>query len=99
MPFRYQKYVVLLSGNSVEHGNLRDNIHLRMDFDARLRASELCPAKERHAEVDSRRVHGIEPAVQFKLFCNPSLLRKEYHVENKLLIIWRSQVQALAGPH
>ena len=70
--------------NSVEHGNLRDNIHLRVDFDARLRASELCPAKERHAEVDSRRVHGIEPAVQFKLPCNPSLLRKEYHVEGKL---------------
>ena len=30
-------------------------------------------------------VHGIEPAVQFKLSCNPSLLRKEYHMENELL--------------
>ena len=28
-------------GDSVEHGNLRDDVHLRMDFDARLRASEL----------------------------------------------------------
>ena len=72
-------------GNPVEHGNLRDDIHLRMDFDARLRTSELRPAKERHAEVDSRRVHGIEPAVQLKLSCNPSLLCKEYHVEGKLL--------------
>ena len=72
-------------GNPVEHRNLRDDIHLRMNFDARLRTSELSPAKERHAEVDSRRVHGIEPAVQLKLSCNPSLLRKEHHVESKLL--------------
>jgi len=72
-------------GNSVEHGNLRDDIHLRVDFDARLRTSELSPAKERHAEVDSRRVNGIESAVQLKLSCNPSLLCKEYHVESKLL--------------
>jgi len=72
-------------GNSVEHGNLRDDIHLRVDFDARLRTSELRPTKERHAEVDSRRVHGIEPAVQLKLSRNPSLLRKEHHVESELL--------------
>ena len=72
-------------GNPVEHGNLRDDIHLRMDFDARLRTSELRPAKERHAEVNRRRVHGIESAVQLKLSCSPSLLRKEYHVEGKLL--------------
>ena len=72
-------------GDSVEHGNLSDDIHLRVDFDARLRISELRPAKERHAEVDSRRVHGIEPVVQLKLSCNPSLLRKEHHVESKLL--------------
>ena len=72
-------------GNPVEHRNLCDDIHLRVDFDARLRTSELRPAKERHAEVDSRRVHGIEPAVQLKLSCNPSLLRKEHHVESKLL--------------
>ena len=72
-------------GDSVEHGNLRDDIHLRVDFDARLRTSELRPTKERHAEVDSRRVHGIESAVQLKLSCNPSLLREEHHVESKLL--------------
>ena len=72
-------------GNPVEHRNLRDDIHLRVDLDARLRTSELRPTKERHAEVNSRRVHGIEPAVQLKLSCNPSLLRKEHHVESKLL--------------
>ena len=72
-------------GDSVEHGNLRDDVHLSVNLDARLRASELRPCKERHAEVDSRGVHGIEPAVQFKLSGNPSLLRKEHHVEGKLL--------------
>ena len=73
------------SGNPVEHRNLRDDIHLRMDLDARLRTSELRPTKERHTEVDSRRVHGIEPAVQLKLSRNPSFLCKEHHVEGKLL--------------
>ena len=72
-------------GNSVEHGNLRDDIHLSVNLDARLRASELCPAKERHAKVDSSGVNGIEPPVQFKLSGNPSLLSKEHHVEGKLL--------------
>ena len=49
-------------GDSVEYGNLRDDIHLSVDLDARLRASELRPCKERHAEVDSRGIHGIESA-------------------------------------
>lgn len=72
-------------GDAVEHGNLRDDIHLSMDLDARLRASELLPGKERHTEVDSRGVHCIKPTEQLKFSCNPSLLRKEYHVESKLL--------------
>ena len=72
-------------GDAVEYGDLRNDIHLSMDLDARLRASELRPGKERHAEVDGRGVHGIESAVQLKLFGNPSLLRKEHHVEGKLL--------------
>ena len=72
-------------GDSVEYGNLRDDVHLSVNLDARLRASELRPCKERHAEVDSRRVHGIESSVQLKISGNPSLLRKEHHVEGKLL--------------
>ena len=56
-----------------------------MDLDARLGAPKLRPAEYGHAEVDGGRVHGIEPAVKFKLSCNPSLLCKEYHVEGKLL--------------
>jgi len=72
-------------GDSVEHGDLRDDVHLGVNLDTRLRASELRPAKERHAEVDCRGVHGIESAVQLKLSGNPSLLSKEHHVEGKLL--------------
>lgn len=71
--------------NAVEHRNLRDDIHLRVYFDSRLSASELCPSKERHTEVDSRRVHSIEPTMQLKLFGNSSLLCEEYHMEGKLL--------------
>ena len=72
-------------GDSVEYRYLSDDVHLGVDFDTRLRASELRPAKERHTEVDSCGVNGIESAVQFKLSGNPSLLRKEHHVEGKLL--------------
>lgn len=51
-------------GDSVEHGNLSDDIHLSVDFHSRLLTSELRPVKERHAESDGRGVHRIEPAVQ-----------------------------------
>ena len=72
-------------GDSVEHRNLRDNIHLSVDLDARLRASEFRPKKERHAEVNGSGVHSIEPAVQFKLFRNASGLGNGHHMEGKLL--------------
>ena len=72
-------------GDSVENRNLCDDIQLSVDFDARLRTSELRPFKERHTEVNSRRVHSKEPAVQLKLFGDSSLLCEEHHVEGKLL--------------
>ena len=72
-------------GDSVEHRNLRDDVHLGVNLDTRLRSSELRPGKERHTEVDCCGIHCIEPAVQLKLSCNPSLLRKKHHMEGKLL--------------
>ena len=72
-------------GDSVEYGNFCDDVHLSVDLDARLRTPKLRPGKERHTKVDSCGVHGIESAVQLKLSGNPPLLRKEHHMEGKLL--------------
>lgn len=70
--------------DAIEYGNLRDDIHLGVNLDARLRAPELRPVKERHAKVDCCGIHRIESAMQFKLSCNPSLLCKKHHVKGKL---------------
>ena len=72
-------------GDSVENRNLSDNINLSMDSDARLCASELCPSEYGHAEVDSRRVDGIESSMQLELLRNASGLCNRYHVESELL--------------
>ena len=71
--------------DAVEHGNLRDDVDLRVNLDARLGAAELRPLEHRHTEVDGGRVDGIEPAVQFKLSRNPLGLGNGHHVEGKLL--------------
>ena len=72
-------------GDAVEHGNLRDDVDLRVNLDSRLCASELRPFEHGHTEVDGGRVDGIEPAVQFKISCNPLGLGNGHHVEGKLL--------------
>ena len=72
-------------GDSVEHGNLRDNVNLGVDSDARLCTSELRPSEYGHAEVDGCGVDGIESAVQFKLLRDASGLGNGHHVEGKLL--------------
>ena len=72
-------------GNSVEHGNLRNDVNLSMDSDARFRASKLCPSEYGLAEVNGRRVDSIELAMQFELFCNASGLGNRHHVESELL--------------
>ena len=77
--------VYLGVGDSIEHRNLRNDVNLSMDSDARLRASKLCPSEYGHAEVNGRGVNGIEFAMQFKLFCNASGLGNGHHVESELL--------------
>ena len=72
-------------GNSVEYGNLRNDVNLSMDSDTRFRASKLCPSEYGHAEVNGRRVDSIELAMQFELFCNASGLGNGHHVESELL--------------
>ena len=77
--------VHLGTGDSVENGNLRDDINLSMDSDTRLCASELCPSEYRHAEIDSRGVDGIEPAMKLELLRDSSGLGNRHHVESELL--------------
>ena len=72
-------------GDSIEDWNLRDDINLSMDSDARLCTSELCPSEYRHAEINSRRVDGIEPAMKLELLRDASGLGNRHHVESELL--------------
>ena len=72
-------------GDSVENRNLRDDINLSVDSDARLCASKLCPSEYGHAEINSRRVDGIESTVQLELLRDASGLGNRHHVESKLL--------------
>ena len=77
--------VHLGTGDSVENGNFRNDINLSMDSDTRLCASELCPSEYRHAEIDSRGVDGIEPAMKLELLRDSSGLGNRHHVESELL--------------
>ena len=72
-------------GDPVEYRNLRDNINLSMDSDARLCTSELCPSEYGHTEINSRGVDGVELSMQLKLLRDASGLGNRYHVESKLL--------------
>ena len=72
-------------GNPIEYRYLRGDVNLRVDFNARLCASEFCPSEHRHTEINGRRLDGIEPAMQFKLLCDTLGLGNGYHMESKLL--------------
>ena len=71
--------------NSVEDRYFSGNINLSMNLDTGLCASELCPSKNRHAQVDGSGVNGIEPSVKFKLFGDTFGLGKRHNVKGKLL--------------
>lgn len=72
-------------GDSVKNRDLRDDVDLGMDSDARFCRTELCPPKNRHAQVDGRRVDGVESSMQLKLFDNAPLLGDAHHIERKFL--------------
>lgn len=72
-------------GNPIEYRYLRGDVNLRVDFNARLCASEFCPSEHRHTEINGRGVDGIEPAMQFKPLCYTLGLGNGYHMESKLL--------------
>ena len=72
-------------GNPVKHRNLRNNVNLCVNLDARLGAPELSPSENRHTEVDGSGVDGIELAMQLKLLRDSLSLGFGHHVESKLL--------------
>ena len=72
-------------GNPIEYRNLRGDVNLHMDFNARLCTSEFCPSEHGHTEINDRGVDGIEPAMQFKLLCDTLGLGNGYHMKSKLL--------------
>lgn len=71
-------------GDSIEYGYLRNDINLSMDY-TRLCGSEFSPFEYRHAKVDGRGIHSIEPAMQFELFRDTFRLGNCHHIEGKLL--------------
>jgi len=71
--------------DSVEYRYFGGNINLGMDLDAGFCASELCPSKDRHAQVDGSGINGIEPSVEFKLFGDTFGLGNRNNVKGKLL--------------
>jgi len=71
--------------NSVDDRYFSGNIKLCMKLDAGFCASELCPSKDRHAQVDCCGVNGIESSVEFKLFGDTFGLGNRYNVEGILL--------------
>ncbi len=72
-------------GDSIEDGDFCDDVDLRMDSDAGLCASEVCPKKKRHAEINGGGVNRIEPPMQFEILCDTPFLCKRNHEECKLL--------------
>jgi len=60
------------------------NINLSVNLDAGLCASELCPSKDRHAQVDGRGINGIEPSVEFKLFGDTFGLGDRHNVKRQI---------------
>lgn len=71
-------------GNPIEYRNLRGDVNLHMDFNARLCTSEFCPSEHGHTEINDRGVDGIEPAMQFKLLSDTLGLGNGYHMKSKL---------------
>ena len=72
-------------GDSVEYGDLSDDVNLCVYFDARLCTAEKSPSENRHAEIDDSGINGIESSVKFKLFGDSPMLGKRYHIERELL--------------
>jgi len=90
MPFVYKPVhglgiMHICMADSVKDRYFSGNINLGMNLDAGLCAPELCPSKDRHAQIDGSGINGIEPSVEFKLFGDTFGLGNGHNVKGKLL--------------
>src|SRR5574344_5030 len=70
--------------NSVKDWDFRNDVNLGMNLDSRLGTSELCPVKDRHAQVNRSGVNSIKFPVKLKFPCDAFALGNCDHVESKL---------------
>ena len=75
----------LCSCDSIEYRYFRSDVNLGVYPNPRFRASELCPLEDGHTQVNGSGVHGIESAMELKIFCDAPTLRLSNHVKGKLL--------------
>ena len=71
-------------GNSIEYGNLRDDVNLRVDSYSRLGCSELRPSENGKAKLNRCGVNRIESTMQFELPGKAFRLSDSHHVKSKL---------------
>ncbi len=71
--------------DSVEYRYFRNNVNLGMYPDPRFCTPELCPLEDGHTKVNGSGVHGIESAMELKIFCDAPTLRLSNHVKSKVL--------------
>ena len=72
--------------DAIEYGNLRDDIHLSVNLDARLRVPELRPVEERHAKVNRCGIHCVESAIRCSFLDGFGYC---HNCQNDILIIWQ----------
>ena len=71
-------------GDSVEYGNLRDDVNLRVNSYSGFGRSELRPSENGQAEINRSGVNRIESTMQFKISGKTFRLSNRHHVKSKL---------------
>lgn len=72
-------------GNLEEDRNLSNHVDLSVHLDPGLRAAELSPFEQRHAEINGCRVESIVLAIEFELLIDSLVLGQTYHVVSEVL--------------
>lgn len=84
-PFHGLEITDICIGDSVEHWYLRDNVNLRVDFNAGFGASKMSPLEYRHTKINCCGVNRIKLPMKFEILCDSLLLCNSHHVKCELL--------------